>query len=463
MSEIKSLEARANERYSSLSEEGIAVVSRFRRYFNDYLQGEIFEPHPDMLDALRESGLNEEQRNLILDYCALNCATNGLPHAVDDFLANYEVLRYDPRFTLDNFLLSWNAHDKTLVNGNSVGTYSPLLNGVIEHLERTKELKNHEYLEALKYMEGVDGFNRYGILSVIVSNPELITGLVLETLSDKAKKRVVDILEDRILAREAASEFLKAYETYRDDANYKRGIERFLDRFDIKDNAFAKKRIGGQYRPMLRRLKERHGVRWRDFFFELLEDPIKSRAVTLDEEVGKKGIREEDRIRFVEKLVQENMFGYLALMQDEGIDGSDLLLASRLSTLNEKDRELLKDMTKRKRSLGRYLGSCRIPRANNAVNYDAKRCLKDICTAINPVVFAQSDVIATILLTKKRALYEEQFVKDQNATILEIEKEKDEETNEVERKLLSQTLEHFRLRKKVGQVKGMVKSLIVIE
>ena len=219
MNEQKNLEVRANERYSSLSQEGIAVVGRLKQYFNNYLEGEVFEPHPDMLEALRASGLSEEQRASILDYCALSCATKGIPRVMNDFLKQYDNLRHDPRFTLENFLISWDAQSKTLVDGDKVGTYSPLLNGVIEHLERTNELKNHEYLEALKFMEGIDGFNKYGILSVISSNPELITNLVLGSLNEEMKQRVMDVLEDRLLAREAAAEFLKAYETHRDDPN----------------------------------------------------------------------------------------------------------------------------------------------------------------------------------------------------------------------------------------------------
>jgi hypothetical protein len=457
------LEERAGAVYSLLSVSSRAVVDRVRDYFTEYFIGESVEQHPDMLDAIGSANLGREQTALVREYALLSCASGAMPRVVNEFSGLYSEMKFNQEYSLENFMLSWDNRNRKMRSGDDLGSYAPLLRGIVEHLERTQELENFDYQGQIGLVDIDEEFTKRGLISVIGNNSELLREIVLESVDDSSRERAEDISSDNRLAREAGEAFLDAYPEQKSIVSYRRGVEVFLDRFDVDERVIGTRKDGGQFREMLKRIKRRYGMSWRREFYNMLEDPIKTRVETLDGELGKRGIREEDRIRFVEGLERDGTLKYVKLLDDEGVDGSDLLLASRMTSLSEEDRKILKDITKKRGSLGKYLGVCRMPHTDSEVQYDARRSLQDIIEMIDPTVFAQSDVIASILMSKMREQYSEDFVVDSEATLKGIREEIGSERNEIRRGLLEQTLKHYELRERVKSVEGMVDSLVVVK
>lgn len=460
---IENLNTRIKRVESEMSEPGRRISELLEDNFTEYFIGRTYQPHEDMLDMLFYSDLSETDKSLVRSYAFLRCANGALPQAVKTFVDAYSVLKYEQDYNLENFLLSWDQDSRTLIREERIlGTYAPILKGLIEHFEQTRELRNFEYKESLEFTDGIEEFTKWGLISVIRSNADLIREIALGTLSEVDKKSAISILNGELLAREAADSFLASYDKFNLDSRYKQGLNFFLDRFDIQKNEFASNRNGGQFRPLFRKLRSTYGILWKEKFYEMIKEPIKSRVKTLDDEIGSKGIREEDRIRFMEKLSKNEVFKYFKLFSDEGVDAADLLLASRLSAISSRDQEILKDIVSRRGGLGKYLGVCIVPPTNNEVQYDARRTLRDFCEGISLNNFDQDKTLASILLYKMRSQYEEDFKKDKECTLNSLRNEADNETNDVRKKLIEETLSHFERRKKVSDVKGFVKNLVVI-
>lgn len=461
---VKTLENRLRERETALTEEEVAATRALEHFFADYYEGATLVPHPDMLSTLIEqAGLSFAQRQNVLDHAFLRCAKNAMPQVCQTFADVHETCKYSPDYTLPNFFLSWDADKKLFIpQEGKLGTFSPLLLGLSKHLELNRELSGFLYYEdAEEVLEGTD-ISKYDLQVRVSLNPQLVTQVILSSLAGKLASRVGDIANDLPISREAAESFLDAYPVHRNAVQYRRGLAEFLQNYDLQIKAFVPRRKPGSFRPLYGRLVQEHGLNWREGFLGKLEEPIRSRVTMLDDSLGKKGTLREDGIQLVERLGREGKLDYLRLFGGEGEDAADILLAMSMHSLTEEERKLMNDVLKNgHESLGRYMGVCRYTAPNSAVQYDARRCLQNVCGSINPGVFSGNDTLARILLNKMRQLYEQDFRNNAEETLSEIREEIVRESNPIRKDLLEKTKAHYELRQKVVQVKGIVPYLFV--
>jgi len=460
----KDLKQRIDETYSQLGNEQRTLAGDIETSFPEYFTGREMQPTQPLLDRMAQGSKDKEEASLIMDYAFLNCVQSRIPEVVTKFISLYDKFKHNSSYTLCNFLLNWNQETQDFEGEkNRLGSFSPLLIGIVNHLERTRELQGFLYGEDSGYLAEISGVAKMGLVSVIAKNSELIEKIVAESLPKDQTTELKEILSGERLVSEAAQAFLDAYPHHKDSPLYQRGLEVFLDRYDLSNHRFTGKIQGGQYRTLLYSLVQKHRAGWKRAFFELLDDPIRERVMCLDQELGKKGIREEDRIRFVERLMDQDLIKYVQLLAEDGADAEEILLAAKIESLSPSERKMLHQVTsKGKRSLGKYLGLCRVNARNTALSYDARRSLRDLCNVIDPRVFAGNETLAAILLEKSKQQYEESFVEDNQATIDKLKQEIEDEKNPVQKELLKRTLRHYDLRRRISNVEGFKKKLTVI-
>ena len=207
-----SLEDRTLLLIDTLSEEASDFIERLNDDFTDYMSGEITDPHQDMLDAIDNSGFSPAEIQNIKDYIFLDNVRNSSERIATDFIAAYLDNRYNPDYTLENFLISWNSEDKIFLRGeDELGSYGPIIAGIFDMLERSNELSGHMYVFDDDYLEGIKGFKKLGIVSTSVNNSGILYELFLGTLGEETRQRVEDIIYDTRLANEAANKFLDEF------------------------------------------------------------------------------------------------------------------------------------------------------------------------------------------------------------------------------------------------------------
>ena len=463
-----SLEERAIQFRSAFSEEALKLVEQLNNNFTDYILGDIIDPHPDMLDSIKSSELSDTEKQDIKDYVLLENVVNSSEKIVREFLEAYPDNKFNPKYTLDNFLLEWNREHKVFLHGDDqLGDYSPVIMGIFDMLERNRELDAFMY-EVFNgsYLEGIPGFQKIGISSAISGNEDLFYGLFLGTLTDESRVKVTEIISGKKLANEAADRFLDVYLNFRSHKRFDLG--NFLKRYEVESKKFnlQRKSNTGSYNVLYERLRKKSGDGWENSFYELLDEPRKTRVKTLVSELGSKGIIEEDKIRLFEDLLsegREDLLQCIDLFADQGSDAEDIFLAMYIGNVPSEDLAALGEaVSGGKESIKKYLGNCRYNFSDSAIQYDWRHNLLKITESVNPAKFKGGEVLSSILINRSIQEYSDKFKQDKPGTIQEIRSEINEANNPVYNNILERTLAHYELRLKVGQVTGFKDKLLVV-
>jgi hypothetical protein len=459
-----SLEDRTLLLIDTLSEEASDFIERLNDDFTDYMSGEITDPHQDMLDAIDNSGFSPAEIQNIKDYIFLDNVRNSSERIATDFIAAYLDNRYNPDYTLENFLISWNSEDKIFLRGeDELGSYGPIIAGIFDMLERSNELSGHMYVFDDDYLEGIKGFKKLGIVSTSVNNSGILYELFLGTLGEETRQRVEDIIYDTRLANEAANKFLDEFPNYRNNRNFNLG--NFLRYYDVEKREFnpRRKSSAGSYSSLYDRLRTRSRGDWENAFYEKLNEPVYSRVKTLVSQIGTKGITEEDKIRLVEDLAAGDLLQYVDMFANEGSDAEDILLAMNIGNVSRAELDVLTEVvTGGRESVKQYLGQCRFQLPDSAIQYDWRLSLMKISETVDPAKFEGDHVLSSILINKSIQLYADRFKQDKPGTMEAIRSDLDEADNPVYNQILQRTLAHYELRLKVGQVTGFRDRLIEV-
>jgi len=450
---------RTEKVYFRMESQARELSRRLRESYSEYFSGRILEPHPDLFKDVVESGTDEAQIRLVLDYAFLNYTQSALPRVAEEFIKNYSRFRFDPNYSFDRFLLFWDSESRRFVQGEELGTYSPLIAGVINHLERTRELQSHFYDEEFLVEAG---FDRYGLICTLANNADLINRIFTESVEGGVGERLGAIVSGKTLAIEAGNCFLDAYPRHKKNQQYKKGVGNFLDRYDLEKGKFVRKGKG-HFSHLYKKLIKQRGGLWKKLFFDLLDDPLKSRVELLDRQIGSRGGIEEDKYELLERLAKQEELCCLHLFAGEGSDLGDILLASKIGSFSREELKSLSGVLSGRRSLSGYLGTCRVDLRDTEIEYDARKCFNRLCESVDPVVFAENEIIASILFHKMKGFYEQDFVRDKERCVERLRQEIDSESDEPKKILLRRTLNHYELRIKVDQVSGLKNKIVVIE
>ncbi|MBI4452599.1 hypothetical protein HY637_04160 [Candidatus Woesearchaeota archaeon] len=447
-----------------LSGVGRMAVRKFEDAFTEYASGETLSPPPEIRSVLEQSGLEAKEQQRIRDYLFLQCAINSAPRIAVEFVAAFDQSKYNPLYTLEGFLTSWDPSAKAFVKGEEdLGPYSFVIRGIIDLLERSHELSGYLYGAAdLSFLEGIEGFSRIGITSIVAHNPYIIKELFIGALPDGLKAQVAEIASDKRLANEGGNIFLDMFPRFRESRRF--NLENFLKYFNIDKEEFVHHRTQeGSHYHMQRRLQRLYGTKWFNGFYELLDEPVKSRVMTLASEIGKKGTTEEEKIRLLETIANENGLKVLYMFADGGSDIGDMLVALNIHKLTPDEFKLLGEVTMGgKGSIRRYLGKCRFRVPDTDISYDWRRGLLKVCEGIDPRSFRPEEVAGAILINKAVQSYAADFATDKPGTLANIRAEIEGTDNPVYRAVIYRVLRHYELRLKVGQVRGLVDRLIVV-
>jgi hypothetical protein len=461
---ILSLEERTLTLIDDFSHKADEFIDRITEEFTDYLLGEIIDPHPDMLQMINTSGLTAEDTQRVKDYAFLENVRNSSERIAGEFVEAYFENRYNPGYTLENFLLSWNREDKKFLNGEEeFGDYGAIISGIYDLLERNNELSGFMYGFDDEYLEGIKGFRKMGIVSTSVNNAGILYELFLGTLGEDIKQSVEEIVYNKRLANEAANTFLDQFPNFRNNRNF--SIGNFLRYFDVEKKSFSTRRKTntGSYSSLYDRIHRESGNDWENAFYEKLDDPLQTRVKNLSSEIGTKGIIEEDKIQLVEYLVSGDLLKYLDMFADEGSDAEDIFLAMNIDKVSGEELGVLADVAKDGRSsIRKYLGQCRFQLSDSAIQYDWRHNLMKISESIDPVKFEGNLVLSSILVDKSIQSYRDRYKKDKPGTIESIRLDINEAANPVYSMILRKTLDHYELRLKIGHVSGFKSRLMEV-
>ena len=460
---ILSLEERARLMYTGFSDSGRRAVMALEDAFMEYALGEVLMPPAEIEQALSQSGLEKNEVLGIKEYLFVQCAVNAAPRIAKEFAEAFGQHKYNPLYTLEDFLIAWNPDEKQFTRGDEdLGPYSFVIRGIIDILERGRELQSHLYGADLGFLEGIEGFSRIGIMSIIDHNPEIIKELFIGALPEAMRAQVTDIVYDRNLANEAANSFLDAFQKFRDSRKF--NLENFLKYFNAEQEELVPHRSQkGSYYHMQRRIYRRYGTGWAEAFYSLLNEPVKSRVTALIGEMGKKGVPDEDRIRLIESLATDNGLNVLYMFADGGSDVGDMMVALNIHKLTLEQLSLLSEVTMGGRSsLRQDLGKCRFQVPDSDVKYDWRRSMVKICEGIDPKTFRPDEVAGAILINKAVLQYSRPFAGDKQGTLDLIKLEVECADNPVYRSVMEKVQQHYELRLKVGKVKGLVDKLLVV-
>lgn len=450
---MKSVSMHRDEAYSSLSQDGMNIANFAKEYYSDYTSGMVFSVPTDLEYLLEEA--DEREKSEIRRYMFAENILNSAERIGEGFAGLYETHKHKPEYTLENYLLSWEGE---FLNGEN-GKYADVLSNLIEFLEGDENLRGYSFGKDGR-LNGKQGFTRWGLKAVLIDNSDNVCDLFLTALGEESRKRVEDIVYDKLLAQEAGESFLDMLPELRNDRRYT--LQNFLLHY-IPGKGMPRKQPG-IYRPMFRRFVRRSKTDWKEPFYQILEGPVKSRALALDNELLERsgGVLFEEEIKLLESLATKGSLEYLLSLADEGSDAEDMFNALNLETLTSRESRVLKEILRKgKKKVREYLGVMRVRIPDSSVGYDWSAKIKEFAERVSPEEYARNDVLAAILYNKEREKWDQPFREDEQHTISLIEKEIESAENQVYNSLMSKVLAHYQMRKKVAKVQGMVSKLRV--
>lgn len=457
MMTMKTIADHSNEAYASLSSRGLEFLDLAMDRFPDYLSGRAFRFPDEMEYHLLSSGLEDGERMRIRQYCFAENILSSAGSIGRNFTSLYETHRHDPEYTLDKFMSCW-REDARQFSQNGTGDHADTLRNLIELLEVDNALSGFISRRDGRIYGG-SSLPALAVEAVLIENADLAADLFITALPADMRKDVHEIAYDVRLAQESGKYFLEASQKMHGDRRF--SLQNFLMYYNEKGR--IKKTNIGKYFPMFKRLVMRSTSDWREHYYSLLRDPVKSRVAALEKDLAaKSGILQEEEIRLLEALLSKGSVPYLISMAEEGSDAEDLLAALHLDKLTPHETRVLREILRKGRNkIRQYLGILSVNVPDSAASYDWGSNIKDIAERIKPEDFARNEVLAAILYNKERQKWDPMFRED-SKTALEIMRTETEDPNPVYRAIMQKVLAHFELRQRVSSdVKGVVKQLRV--